>query len=82
MTEREGFVYIVSEGNFAKIGHTTNPSSRQSSLRNANPNELELLALFPGGAPLAQDLRVLPAAGGVVRDHPRASVAGAGTSPV
>lgn len=54
--EREGFVYIVSDGNHAKIGHTSSPSSRLSTLRNGNPHELELLAMFPGGERLLHEV--------------------------
>ena len=45
-TERnkiEGYVYIIKQGEYYKIGKTTNPTSRKKTYITENPNEVEYI---------------------------------------
>lgn len=43
-----GLVYVVRSGGFAKIGYTGLIEERLRALRNTNPHEIKLIALFYG----------------------------------
>lgn len=40
---REGFIYIITDGDAVKIGQTTNPKGRFSAIQTSNPREITVL---------------------------------------
>lgn len=41
------YVYMMSAGNFIKIGHSANPEKRVEQMQTGNPHEIEIIALLP-----------------------------------
>lgn len=45
---RQGFVYLISDGEYVKVGYSVKPEARVGELQTGNARELRLLASMPG----------------------------------
>lgn len=52
-------IYIISDGEYIKIGISSDPEERLKNLQTGNPRELELLTCFPGSKILEKELHNL-----------------------
>lgn len=45
---RQGYVYLITDGEYLKIGYSVNPKKRAAELQTGNARKLTLLGFFPG----------------------------------
>jgi len=54
--EDDGYVYFIRDGEYMKIGYSTDVQQRMKSLITANPRDIELIAVFPGSTKTEREL--------------------------